>query len=321
MSNYQVRIRKVPEGAPSPDDFSLVATEVPTPRKGEMLCRTRWLSLDPFSHHTGASEGWLAPGAVMPARAICEVVDSRNEVFNVGELVVMDAGLQNYCVSSGMHVQRIRTGGAPLTTALGVMGVPGLTAYCGLLDLASVKQGEIVLVSAAAGATGSMVGQIARIKGCKVIGIAGTREKCEWCVKQAHFAACINYRTEQLSQRLSQLAPHGVDVYFDNSGGDILDAVVSGNHVREGGRIVLCGLTRTSDLVEGESTGPRPRLLPLVPHHLEHRRDAFLKDAIAWFAEGHLRYKEDIVEGLHNAAEHFCRLMRGENFGKALVKT
>ncbi len=330
MRNYQVRIRNLPEGVPTPEDFEFVATQAPEPDKGEMLCRTEWLSLDPYVRARIDGRQYptlLRPGDVMPARAICEVVQSRNEVFNVGEKVVMEAGLQSYCISDGVHVQRIKTGGAPMTTALGVMGMPGLTAYCGLLDLAEVRQGEIVLVSAAAGAVGSMVGQIARIKGCKVIGIAGTRQKCEWCVKEAHFNACINYRSESLTQRLRQLAPRGVHVFFDNSGGEILDTVVSGGHVSAGGRVVLCGLIRADDLVErapDESLAPavraRPRVLPLVAHDYEHRREAFLKDAIAWFAEGHLRYKEDIVQGLQNAAAHFCKLMRGENFGKALVK-
>ncbi len=340
MKNYQVRIRRLPQGLPAPEDFDFVAAEAPAPRKGEMLCRTEWLSLDP--HVRGRLEaGQPAPlhsGDLMPARAICAVIDSRNEVFNVGEKVVMEAGLQSFCLSDGTRVQRIRTGGAPLTTALGIMGVPGLTAYCGLLDLASAKPGEIVLVSAAASATGSMVGQIARIKGCKVIGIADTREKCEWVLREAHFNACINDRAEQLDARLRQLAPRGVHVYFhngdgsglDGSGAATLDTVVTGGHVAEGGRVVLCGLLSAADIggVESEhaeaevagSPAARLRMLPLLPHAIEHRREAFLKDAIAWFAEGHLRYREDIVQGLQNAAEHFCRIVRGENFGKALVK-
>ncbi len=335
MKNYQVRIRRLPQGLPAPEDFDLVVAEAPAPRKGEMLCRTEWLSLDP--HVRGRLEaGQPAPlhaGDLMPARAICEVVDSRNEVFNVGEKVVMEAGLQSYCLSDGTRVQRIKTGGAPLTTALGIMGVPGLTAYCGLLDLAGAKAGEIVLVSAAAGAVGSMVGQIARLKGCKVIGIADTREKCDWCVREAHFSACVNERAEALAARLRQLAPRGVHVYFHNGDGSgldgpgaaTLDAVVAGGHVAESGRVVLCGLFRAQDIGsapadEAPVPGARLRMLPLMPHAFEHRREAFLKDAIAWFAEGHLRYREDVVQGLQNAAEHFCKLMRGENFGKALVK-
>lgn len=330
MRNVQIRIRTLPDGVPTPGDFELLETESPTPGKGEMLCRTRWLSLDPYVRSLMNGRHFLGrprAGDLMPARAVCEVIESRNEVFNTGDTVVMEAGLQNYCVSDGVQVQRVKTGSAPVTAALGVMGMPGLTAYCGLLDVAGVKQGETVLVSAAAGAVGSMVGQIARIKGCRVIGIAGTRAKCEWCVREAHFNSCINYRAESLDQRLRQLAPKGVDVYFDNTGGEILNTVVGGHHLAQNGRVVLCGLISQYNLPEpppGPNLGPlmgaRAKVLPMIVYDHEHRRDAFLKDAIAWFAEGHLRYKEDIVEGLQNAAAHFCRLMRGENFGKALVK-
>lgn len=325
MRNLQIRIKSLPEREPTPGDFELLETDSPTPRKGEMLCRTRWLSFEPFmrmlidGRHSGSKP---RIGELTPARAICEVVDSRNEVFNTGDIVVMESGLQSYCVSDGLHVQRVRTGSAPVTTALGVLGLPGLVAYCGLLDVAGLKRGETVLVSLAAGAVGSTVGQIARIKGCKVIGIAGTQEKCEWCVKEAHFNACINYRTESIEQRLRQLAPKGVDVFFDNTGGEMLELVLSG-HLSQHGRVVVSALSaqyNRTELPAGAVNG-RARLLPMVVHEHEHRREAFLKDAIAWFAEGHLRYKDDIVEGLQNAAAHFCRLMRRENFGNALVKT
>jgi NADPH-dependent curcumin reductase CurA len=321
MRNQQIRIKSLPTDVPTPGDFELLETEAPTPRKGELLCRTRWLSFESFmralidSRYFGAMP---RVGEVTPARAICEVVESRNEVFNTGDVVVMETGLQNYCVSDGIHVQRVRTGSAPVTTALGVMGLPGLVAYCGLLDLAAIKRGETVLVSVAAGAVGSTVGQIARIQGCKVIGIAGTAEKCEWCVKEAHFNACINYRTESVDQRLRQLAPKGVDVYFDNTGGDLL-AMVLERHLSPQGRVVVSALSSQYSRMENPPNTRAP-LLQMVVHEHEHRREAFLKDAIAWFAEGHLRYKDDIAEGLQNAAAHFCKLMRRENFGNALVK-
>jgi NADPH-dependent curcumin reductase len=324
MKNLQVRIKNLPEGAPTPGHFELLETEAPVPGRGQMLCRTRWLSFETYMR--ALIDGrYVAvkprPGDLTPARSICDVVDSRNEVFNAGEIVVMETGLQNYCVSDGLHVQRVRTGSAPMTTALGIMGLPGLVAYCGLLDVAGLKRGETVLVSVAAGVVGSSVGQIARVKGCKVIGIAGTREKCEWCVREARFNACINYRTESLDKRLRQLAPKGVDIYFDNSGGEILDTVLAG-HLAARGRVVVSALSSQYNHVEhpaGDASAGAT-LLPMVLHEHEHRREAFLKDAIAWFAEGHLRYRDDIVEGLQNAAEHFCKLMRKENLGNALVK-
>jgi len=231
--------------------------------------------------------------------------------------------MQHYCVSDGLHVHRARTGSAPISTALGVMGIPGLTAYCGLLDVAQIRQGETVLISGAAGTVGSMAGQIARIKACKVIGIAGNREESSWCVKEAHFNSCITHRVEPLEQRLHQVAPKGVDVYFDTVDGEVLDAVMTGQHVASNGRIVL-GAPSTR---YGESApvrdlqSARAKVLPFVMQDHEHRRDSFLKDATAWFAEGHIRYREDIVAGLANAPAQLCKLARGETFGKSLVKT
>jgi NADPH-dependent curcumin reductase CurA len=311
MKNLQVRLKKLPDGTPSPEDLTLVETDAPAAGKGQMLCRTRWLSLDPLH---GCNARPTRPGDVLPAQAVCEVIDSRNEVFNVGEFVVLETGLQSYHLTDGVRVHRVRTGSAPLSAALGIMGEPGFTAYCGLLDLARVREREIVLVSAAATPVGSMVGQIARIKGCKVIGIASSREQCEWCLREAHFSACINTAGESLGMRLLKLAPRGVDVFFDSAGDDTFDAVVRGGHVAPSGRVVVCASLARS--LEGQ----RAPILPVAVREHEHRREAFLRDSIAWFAEGHLRYREEVVEGLQNAATHFCRLMRGESFGRVLVK-
>ena len=325
MKNLQIRIGRVIEGTPDPADFELIEAEAPTPGKGEMLCRTKWLSLDSAVDRLRGHDGLPARRHhVMSARAICEVIESRNEVFNTGDVVVMEGGMQQYCVSDGMQVHRAKTGSAPISTALGVMGIPGLTAYCGLLDLAQIRQGETVLVSGAAGAVGSMAGQIARIKGCRVIGIAGNREESSWCVKEAHFNSCINHRAEPIEQRLRQVAPKGVDVYFDTVDGAILDAVVQGEHLARNGRIVLgAPLARYSDpamLNLQPVVGAGTKLLPLVIQDHEHDRETFLRDAIAWFAEGHLRYREDIVEGLPNVPAHLCKLARGESFGKTLAR-
>jgi hypothetical protein len=324
MKNLQVRSRRAIDGAPEPADFELLETEAPTPGKGEILCRTRWLSLDSTVDRLRADPSALGPAHVIPARAICEVIDSRNEVFNAGDVVVMEAGMQHYCVSDGLHVHRAKTGSAPISTALGVMGNPGLTAYCGLLDLAQIRQGETVLISGAAGTVGSMAGQIARIKACKVIGIAGNREESSWCVKQAHFNSCINHRAEPLEERLRQVAPKGVDVYFDTVDGEVLDTVMTGQHVASNGRIVLGGpLTRHGEPAATPDSRPSAgaRVLRLVVQDHEHRRDTFLRDAIAWFAEGHIRYREAVIDGLANAPAQLCKLARGESFGKSLVKT
>jgi NADPH-dependent curcumin reductase CurA len=311
MKNLQIRLKSLPAGHPAPEDLLLVEADTPSAGKGQMLCRTRWLSLEPLQ---GCNARDARPGEVLPAQAICEVIESRNEVFNVGDVVVMDTGLQSFHVSDGVRVQRVRTGSAPLSAALGIMGEPGLTAYCGLLDLARVRDRETVLVSGAAHPVGSMVGQIARILGCKVIGIAAGREASDWCVREAHFNACINPLAESLDARLHKLAPKGVDVFFDTTGGETYEMVTKGGHVAPNGRVVVCApLARA---IRDEHA----QVLPIVVREHEHRREAFLKDAIAWFAEGHLRHREDVVEGLQNAAAHFCRLMRGESFGRALVK-
>jgi len=312
MKNLQVRIKKPPNGTCSPDDFELFEGESPAPGKGEMLCRSRWLSLDPL--HGAHPGGVRSTGNVLPAQAICEVVDSRNEVFNAGDVVVMEAGLQSYCVSGGLSVHRVRTGGAPLSAALGIMGDPGFTAYCGLLELARIRQGETVLVSGAGSPVGATAGQIARIKGCKVIGIAANHEQSQWCTKDAHFNACIDASSELLELRLRQLAPKGIDVFFDATGGAIFARVIGGEHLSPAGRVVRSirnGATQTR-------TGGQELHVDIRAH--EYRRETFLKDAISWHAEGHLRYREDIVEGLHNAPSHYCRVMRGESFGRALVK-
>jgi len=311
MMNLQVRIKKPPNGTCSPDDFEIMETETPAPGKGEMLCRSKWLSLDPL---TGRYRSQPGSGHVLPAQAICDVVDSRNDVFNTGDIVVMEAGVQNYCVSSGLSVHRVRTGSAPASVALGIMGDPGFTAYCGLLEVAHIRQGETVLVSAAGGPVGAMAGQIARIKGCKVIGIAASREQSEWCVREAHFHACIDERAEPLEERLRQLAPKGVDALFDSPGGEVVNAIISGDHLSLTGRVVRCIPNGASPM----STAVRVLHVDISAH--EQRREAFFKDVIAWFAEGHLRYREDVVEGLRNAPTHFCRVMRGESFGRALIK-
>src|SRR5262245_47443012 len=325
MKNLQVRIGRQFEGIPEPADFELVESEAPVPGKGQMLCRTKLLSLDSAVYRLHTQEALpTRPRQVIPARAICEVIESRNDVFNVGDLVVMEAGMQQYALSDGVQAHRPKTGSAPISTALGVMGVAGLAAYYGVLDIAQIKQGETILVSGAAGALGSMAGQIARIKGCRVIGIAGTREESHWCVKEAHFNTCINHRAEPIEQRLRQVAPRGVDVYFDTVDGAILDAVVGGQHLVRNGRIVLGAPITTYGDQETLKLQPvmdaGAKVLPLVVHDLEQQREPFLRDAIAWFAEGHIRYREDIVDGMSNVPAQLCKLARGEGFGKALLR-
>jgi NADPH-dependent curcumin reductase len=316
MRNLQVRLRRLPQHIPTPDDFELVENEVPRIGSGQFLCRTRWVAVDAWVHAPGA-------GTVVPARGVGEIIDSRHDVFGVGQYVVFDSGLQELSVSDGARVHHLHPGQTPASVALGVLGLPGMAAYFGLVDLAEVQPGETVLVSAAANAAGCMAGQIAKIYGARAIGIAGSKEKCDWVTRHARFAACINYRTESLDARIEELAPGGVNVFFDSTGGELLEKVLSGKHLAPGARVVLSDLVARHNS-SGSSlagfTDSRIRVVSLATRDFEHRREEFLKQAIAWHGEGLVTYKEDVVEGLPNAPAHICRQMRGENFGKPVIK-
>ena len=225
MRNLQVRIRRPPL---RPADLELIDAEQPRLTNGSFLARALWLAVDPFRcAPDAATRGLPRPGDVVPARGVGEVIESRHEVFNIGSLVVLDCGLQQLCVSEGHHARLLHPGQTPASTALGVLGAPGMAAYFGLLHLARLRPGETVLVSAAANAAGAMAGQIAMLKGAGALGMAGTREKCDWVTRHARLSACINYAAENLEARLRHLAPHGVDIYFDNVGGELLEKVVA----------------------------------------------------------------------------------------------
>lgn len=323
MNNLQIRIRHPPT---SPNDFEL--REAPAPRltNGSFLARALWLGLDPFvvSSVGAAVRGALRPGDLIPARGVGQVIESRHDVFAPGSLVVLECGLQELCVSNGQHARLLHPGQTPASTALGILGAPGMAAYFGLLDLARLKPGETVLVSAAANAAGSMAGQIAMLKGARAIGIASSREKCEWVSRHARFTACINRSTEDVGARLKQLAPHGVDVFFDNSGGELLEAVVAGRHLAPGGRIVQNSLQPAEPAAllarGGYSAAERVRVLSMNVHDYAHRRGEFLREAIAWHGAGRIAAKDHIVEGLANAPAHLLLALTGGNFGRPLVK-
>jgi NADPH-dependent curcumin reductase CurA len=310
--NNQVRIKRSPRNLPAPDDFSLTQGEIPKVAGGQLLCRALWLSLD----------RWINPpsaGSVAPAQGVCEVIESRNDVFDVGDHVIVDCGLQNYFVSDGTRVRKLHPGQSPSTTALSILGHAGMSAYFGLLERAQLRPNETVLVSAAAYAPGFMAGQIALIKGARAIGIAGSKEKCDWATRHARFAGCINYRTENLNARLKELAPGGVNIYFDNTGGLLLDQIASGRHFAADCRIILNNSIAPNPGISSFIDN-RAGVLPLNAYEFESRREQFLKDAIAWHGEGLLAYKEDVADGLHSAPVQFCKLMRGENFGVPIIR-
>lgn len=329
--HMQVRIRRLPQGLPQESDFELVQAERPHTGPGQILVRTRWLSLDPYVRSLLSGRHFLhmpAVGDLLPAKAVAEVVESRHPVFAVGERLVLETGLTEWAVSNGDDAWRLDPRHLPESTALGILGVPGMTAYFGLKEIARLRAGETVLVSAASGPVGSMVGQIARRWGARVIGIAGGAAKCDWVRREARFDACIDYRSEDVGRRLRELAPGGVDVFFDNTFGELQREVVMGRHLAMYGRIVLCGAIAQYSLAEpppGPNLGPlmacRGRIEPIIVYDYEHRRQEFFDEVLPWHAAGTLAWREDIAEGLAAAPAHFCRLMRGENFGKSLVAT
>jgi NADPH-dependent curcumin reductase CurA len=324
MRNLEVRIRRPPATA---EDFEVVPAEMPRLNHGGILCRTRWLAIDPLTYSPSSaaalSGAGLRTGEVVPALGVCEVLESRHDVFAVGQSVVIQCGMRELCVSDGHHASALHPGQSPASTALGLLGPSGMAAYYGLLDLARLRAGETVLVSAVANVAGAMAGQVACIKGARVVGVGSSRDKCEWATRRARLAACVNPHTENLDARLRQLAPHGFDVYFDNSGGQLLEAVISGHHVAPGGRVVLNGVREgvSAELLQRAGYAPGEiTLLRLHAAHYEHRRSEFLKDAIAWHGANRLVYREDVVEGMEHAPAHLLKAMRGENFGHPLIR-
>ena len=334
-TNRRVVLASRPNGAPSPDNFRL--EEAPCPQvapPGGLLLQTRWLSLDPYMRGRMNAGHSYAPaaeiGEPMPGAAVCRVLASKSTDFAVGDSVVAFTGWQEVAALAPEGVVKLPPDMAHPSWALGVLGMPGLTAYVGLLDIGEAKAGDTVVVGAATGPVGATVGQIAKLKGCRVVGVAGGTEKCELAVNTLGFDACINhYAEERLAADLASACPDGVDVYFENVGGKVLDAVVPLLNLRA--RMPVCGLVawynQTSDSVASGLPNLMMRTLIhririqgfIVGDHVGRRAD-FLKDMQAWIAEGKIRYQEDVIEGLARAPMAFMGLLRGDNFGKLVIK-
>ncbi len=325
----QVVLRNRPVGMPKPTDFDLVESPVPEPKEGEVLCRTIYLSLDPYMRgRIAGGKSYAAgvePGQTVVGGTVSEVVESRHPDLSRGDLVLGYDGWQTHAVARGGGLRKLDAKQAPISTALGVLGMPGLTAYVGLLDIGQPRPGETVVVSAAAGAVGSAVGQIAKIKGCRVVGVAGSREKCDYVVNELGFDACVDYKKGNLLAALNDACPNGIDVYFENVGGEVLQAVLQ--LINQNARIPLCGLISEYNATELQP-GPNLRSLLInralikgfiISDHLDRTRD-FLTDVGTWIREGRLKYREDVVTGLENAPSAFIGLLQGRNFGKLLVK-
>ncbi len=331
MSNRQIRLAARPVGLPDEHSWQLTEEPVGTPGEGEVLVRTLCLSLDP------AMRGWMndvrsyippvAIGAVMRAAGVGRVVASGDERFAEGAYVSGAVGVQEYAVLRGDDLQPVDLDVAPPARWLGALGMSGMTAYFGLLDVGAAKEGDVVVVSGAAGATGSLVGQIAKLKGCKVIGIAGGAEKCRWLVDELGFDAAIDYKSVDLKEALREHAPKGVDVYFDNVGGEMLDTVLA--RLARGARVVICGAISQYNATE-QVQGPRNYLQLLVARarmegfvvfdYANRFREA-AKELAGWIAEGRLVAREDIVDGGVDAfPATLNKLFRGENTGKLILR-
>ncbi len=329
--NRQWLLAARPVGMVKESDFELRESPVPTPGDGEILVRNLYVSFDP------AMRGWMEDrpsyippvqiGEVMRAGCVGQVEVSNHPDFAVGDLVQGLLGWQEYAVAgSGMTQVTKVPPGTPPTLPLGVLGITGLTAYFGLLDLGEPKEGETVVVSGAAGATGSVAGQIAKLKGCRVIGIAGGAEKCSWLTDEAHFDAAIDYKGDSVPAQLDKLCPDGIDIYFDNVGGEILDACLA--RLRQKARVVLCG--GISGYNEKEPPpGPRnimnlviqrARMEGFIVIDYAPRFGEAVKELAGWVQAGKIVSREDVQEGIENAPTTFLRLFQGKNIGKQLLK-
>jgi NADPH-dependent curcumin reductase len=302
MQNFQIRFRTPGREPETPDAFELVETPRPTIRSGQFLCRARWLSVE--------SRPRALPGQLLAARGVAEVIESRHDVFTVGENIELEHGMQLLQVSDGARAHHLRPGQNPPSTALGPLGNPGLIAYFGLLEAARLQPNETVLVSGAAGGVGSMVGQIAMLKGARAIGIASSRETHEWVTRVARFTGCVDRHREDLGERLRALAPRGVNVFFDTEGSPVLETVMANGHLAPSARVVSCV----------ESPAGNGRVTHVNAETYESRRDEFLREAIAWHGEQLLVYREDVAHGLSSAPAHLFKRASGEAFGHALVK-
>ena len=316
-------------GEPKESDFALVETPIPEPEEGEVLNRTVYLSLDPYMRGRMSDRAsYAAPvelGSVMVGGGVSQVMQSNHPQFSAGDFVLGYDGWQAYGVSKGETLRKLDPKQASISYALGITGMPGMTAYFALLDVGQPQSGETVVISAASGAVGSVAGQIAKIKGCRVVGVAGSDAKCDYVMKELGFDECINRNTQDLSSALKAACPDGIDVYFDNTAGAILEAVLQ--QINLGARIPLVGLISQYN---AENPPPGPNLMPLLVKRAlikgflvsdyQQRQAEFLNDVVQWLQAGKLKYKEDVVEGLENAPRAFIGLLQGKNFGKLIVK-
>lgn len=334
-SSTQIRLTTRPVGEPQDTDFEFVTTELPELSDGQVLLRTIYLSLDPYMRgRMSAAKSYAEPvevGDVMVGGTVCEVMESRSPERAVGDIVLAYTGWQTYAVAGARHTRKLDPQAAPISTALGVLGMPGFTAYAGLLAIGRPQPGETVAVAAATGPVGSAVGQIAKVKGARAVGIAGGPDKCRALIEEFGFDAAVDHRSESFREELAEATPDGVDVYFENVAGPVGAAVT--RRLNKFARVPVCGLVANYNATQApEGPDQLPAYLgailtlsltvrgfiqsEFVPTH----RDDFLRDMAGWIADGSVRYREDVVDGLDNTLEAFRGLLAGRNFGKSLVR-
>ena len=333
MQNVQVQLAKQPDGNPQVSDFQVVKTDVPKVGSGQFLARNIYLSLDPYmrgaiaGRHMGHQR--LNQGDVIYGRCLAEVMESKHPTYKTGDFIAIEAGWQQFYVSGGEAADEIRKVDptlVPLSANLGALGMPGLTGWAGVEKLANPALGSTFVVTAAAGPVGGTAGQIAKAKGCRAVGIAGSEEKCAIVVKEYGFDACVNYKNKNWTDELKAACPNGIDTYFDNVGGPVLDAITPQLNLY--GKIIMCGLmsqyNRGADnAFNGHNLGPfvgkRAQLLGLVVYDYYAKFPEFLKAVVPLVNAGKLKFHEDRIDGIEHAPAHFVKLMLGQNTGKALV--
>ena len=333
-SNRQILLANRPVGMPKASDFLLNETSIPTPVDGQVLCETLYLSLDPYMRgRMSPSKSYAKPveiNEVMTGGTVGKVIESRDPNLKAGDIVFGYGGWQDYWVHNGKTLKNVDPDIAPISTATGVLGMPGVTAYTGLLNIGKPKKGETVVVASACGPVGSVVGQIAKFKGARSVGIAGSKEKCKYATDKFQFDHCLNHKSSEFSEELKQVCPEGIDVYFENVGGKVLDSVLP--LLNDFARIPVCGIISAYNATELPSG---PNLITSLMRSILVKRLTFrgfivwdfanqekeaLQQLAKWIKQGKLHYLEDIVDGLENAPESFIGLFDGKNFGKLVVR-
>jgi NADPH-dependent curcumin reductase CurA len=327
--NRQVRLKRRPTGAPTEEDFEIAAAPLPEPGEGEVVVQAMWLSLDPYMRgRMSAAKSYAKPveiGGVMEGQTVGRVTASRARSFSAGDIVLGGQGWQLYSAVPAARLHKLHAADAPISTALGVLGMPGLTAYVGLDTIGRPKAGETVVVSAASGAVGAVAGQLAKLAGARAVGIAGGPDKCRYVTAELGFDACIDHRDPGFAAALDAACPKGIDVYFENVGGAVQEAVFP--RLNDYGRMVMCGMVAEYNDVDPR---PGPNLMAVVRKRLRiegfivsdrfDRLGEYRAKAIPWIRDGRLKFREDIVEGLDQAPKAFIGLLEGKNFGKLLVR-